>query len=84
MIPGNDSAFRVLGRVRTFRSPSTVDAWHFLSRAERGMGNPPAEIGCEGYLVKRALPTQRHTELCGIGVAVGARQLMLIREKVQE
>ena len=48
------------------------------------MGNPPAEIGCEGYLVKRALPTQRHTELCGIGVAVGARQLMLIREKVQE
>jgi two-component system cell cycle response regulator DivK len=31
-----------------------------------------AEIGCEGYLVKPALPTQLYTELRRIGVAVGA------------
>lgn len=31
-----------------------------------------AAIGCEGYLVRPALPTQFYTELCRIGIAVAA------------
>jgi CheY-like chemotaxis protein len=39
--------------------------------------NRAAEIGYEGYLVKPAPPTQLYTELCRIGVAVGASPLGL-------